>query len=145
MGVVTKLQLPFMRLHHWLYLRTNGAVGHRLLGVPTLLLHSIGRRSGEPRVSGLVYGHDGDAWLVVPSNGGADTPPGWFFNVQAQPEVDVQVGRTRVPAVASVIEADHPEHTRLWSVANGVNHNRFARYQRRTDRPIPVVRLTPRG
>ncbi len=143
MGVVSKLQLPVMWLHHLLYVHTRGLVGHRLLGVPTLLLHTVGRRSGAPRTSGLVYARDGGAYLVVASNGGADRAPGWLFNVQANPAVEVQVGRRRSSAVASVVGADDADHERVWALVNGVNRDRFARYQRRTGRPIPVVRLTP--
>ncbi|HJR24231.1 MAG TPA: nitroreductase family deazaflavin-dependent oxidoreductase [Acidimicrobiales bacterium] len=145
MSLVTRLQTPFMRAHHWLYVHTDGRIGHRLLEVPTLLLRTVGRRSGQTRVSGLTYAMDGDAWLVVPSNGGDDRAPGWLHNVRAQPAVEVQVQRRRAAAVAEVVERGDPEHPRLWSLVNGVNHGRYERYQGKTERPIPVVRLTPRS
>ncbi len=81
----------------------------------------------------------------MPSNGGQDRPPAWYFNVRAHPEVDVQVGRRRVACTAQLIEADDPEHARLWARANKVNHGRFDGYQRHTDRKIGVVTLTPRS
>ncbi len=144
MSLATRLQLPFMWLHHWLYVHTDGRVGHRMLGVPTLLLRTRGRRSGLPRVSGLVYAREGEGYLVVPSNGGGDEPPGWLHNVRAEPEVEVQVARRHLPATATVIGPDDAEHARLWERCNAVNHGRFRRYQSRTSRPIPVVRLDPR-
>jgi deazaflavin-dependent oxidoreductase (nitroreductase family) len=142
-SLLTRVQIPFMRLHHWLYLRTNGRIGHRMMGVPTLLLRTRGRRSGQLRTSALVYARDGEAYLVVPSNGGADAPPGWLHNVRAEPAVEVQVGRRRAPVVAGIVEAGDPEHPRLWELCNANNHDRFRRYQARTGRPIPVVRLDP--
>ena len=137
--------MPFLRLHQWLYRHSGGWIGHRLLGVPTLLLTSVGRKSGQSRTSALVYADDGERWVVVPSNGGQDRPPAWYFNVRATPDVDVQIGRRRVPATARVLETDEPEHARLWALANRVNHGRFDGYQRRTARKIGLVTLTPRA
>ncbi len=145
MGLAATLQKPFMRGHHWLYIHTDGRVGHRLLGVPTLLLRTVGRRSFRERTSALAYASDSGGYYVVPSNGGADQPPAWLFNVEAAPEVHIQIGRKRMPAVATVVAQDDPEHAGLWALANRVNHNRFEAYQRKTERPIPVVRLAPRG
>ena len=65
-----------LRLHQAIYERTDGRLGHRTIGVPTLLLRTTGRRSGATRTNGLVYARDGDAYLVVASNGGADREPG---------------------------------------------------------------------
>src|SRR3989441_12764168 len=95
-----------LRLHEALYKRTDGRVGHRMLGVPTLLLRTTGRRSGVTRTNGLVYARDGDRYLVVPSKGGADQPPGWLHNVRAQPHVEVQIGRKRSPATGPGLGPD---------------------------------------
>jgi deazaflavin-dependent oxidoreductase (nitroreductase family) len=84
-----------LRVHEKLYKATDGRIGHRLLGVPTLLLRTTGRRSGVTRTNGLVYAADGADYLVVPSNGGADRPPAWLLNLEAKPEVEIQVGRER--------------------------------------------------
>jgi deazaflavin-dependent oxidoreductase (nitroreductase family) len=132
-----------LRIHEAIYVRSGGAIGHRLLGVPTLLLHTTGRRSGQPRVNGLVYARDGERWIVVPSNGGSDRPPGWLHNIKAQPAVEVQVGRTRTPARAAVIERGDPDFDRLWKLANENNGDRYDAYQRATERPIPLVALEP--
>src|SRR5919106_2284911 len=91
-----------LRVHERLYVASDGRVGHRMLGVPTLLLHTTGRRSGKARTNGLVYARDGDDYLVVPSNGGADRAPAWLHNLLAHPAVEVQVGRKRRPATARV-------------------------------------------
>jgi len=132
-----------LRVHAFLYERSDGRVGHRLLGVPTLLLRTTGRRSGKPRTNALVYAPDGGRYLVVPSNGGADSAPGWLHNLRAQPSVKIQQGRERRAARAEVIEHEHPDFARLWKAVNDNNAGRYDGYQRRTDRAIPVVALTP--
>src|SRR5881398_2969957 len=71
-----------LRLHEALYKRTDGRIGHRMIGVPTLLLRTTGRRSGATRTNGLVYARDGDDHLVVASNGSADRPPAWLHNLE---------------------------------------------------------------
>ncbi len=91
----------------------------------------------------LAYARDGDDYLVVGSLGGAPHAPGWVHNVRARPRVGVQVGRTRFPAVATVVERGGEDYDRLWGMVNERSGDRYERYQRRTTRPIPVVRLTP--
>jgi deazaflavin-dependent oxidoreductase (nitroreductase family) len=132
-----------LRVHAFLYERSDGRVGHRLLGVPTLLLRTTGRRSGQTRTNALVYATDGDRYLVVPSNGGADNAPGWLHNVRAQPSVEIQLGRERRPVRAEVIEREDPDFARLWKAVNDNNAGRYDGYQERTARPIPVVALAP--
>jgi deazaflavin-dependent oxidoreductase (nitroreductase family) len=135
----------FLKLHAELYERSDGRVGHRMVGVPTLLLRSTGRRSGAVRTNALVYARDGADYLVVASKGGADSPPAWLHNVRAKPEVEIQIGRQRHPGVARVVEASDPDYQRLWKLVNDNNKDRFAGYQKNTSRPIPVVALTPSG
>jgi F420H(2)-dependent quinone reductase len=132
-----------LRLHEELYKRTDGRLGHRMIGVPTLLLRTTGRRSGATRTNGLVYARDGDAYLVVASKGGADSPPAWLHNVRAHPDVEIQIGRERRQATARVIEPPDPAYERLWQVVNANNHDRFSAYQQKTSRPIPVIAITP--
>jgi F420H(2)-dependent quinone reductase len=131
-----------LRLHGALYERTNGLIGHRLLGVPTLLLRTTGRRTGQPRTNALVYARDGDRYLVVPSNGGADRPPAWLHNLRAQPKVEIQIGRERHPATAEIVEGDAAEFPTLWRAVNDNNSGRYDGYQSKTSRPIPVVALS---
>jgi F420H(2)-dependent quinone reductase len=144
MTVVDTLQAGVLRVHQAIYEATGGRVGHRMIGVPSLLLTSIGRRSGKQRTAALVYAKDGESFVVTASNGGADRPPAWLHNVKARHEVDVQVGRRRFPATAEAVGPDHPEYERLWTLVNDMNHHRYERYQTRTARPIELVRLHPR-
>ena len=132
-----------LRLHDAVYKRTNGRIGHKWLGVPTLLLSSTGRRSGQTRVNSLVYARDGDDYILVASKGGADEHPGWLHNVRAHPDVEVQVGRDRSKATAKVLGPEDPDYARVWKLANDGNSNRYDAYQEKTSRPIPVVVVTP--
>jgi F420H(2)-dependent quinone reductase len=137
--------MDLLTLHQRLYERTGGRVGHRLIGVPSALLRTTGRRTGQIRTAALVYARDGGDYLVVASNGGSDRPPGWLFNIQAKPDVEMQVGRRQFAATARIIAADDPEYARLWDAVNKNNHGRYQRYQTRTSRNIPVVVVTPRA
>ena len=132
-----------LRVHERIYVATDGRVGHRLLGVPTLLLRTTGRRSGATRTNGLVYARDGDDYLVVASKGGADQPPAWLLNLEANPEVEIQLGRERRKARARVVEQAEPDYERLWKIVNENNRDRYSAYQKQTERPIPVVAVTP--
>src|SRR5687768_9149853 len=129
MGLAAVVQKPFIAVHHWLYIRTDGRVGHRLLGVPTLLLRTVGRRSLQERTSALAYATDGDGYYVVPSNGGADRPPAWLLNLQADPEVQVQIGRRRMRATATVVPRGAPDHAALWALVNTINRAHYDKYQ----------------
>src|SRR5205807_9987443 len=132
-----------LQVHAFVYERSNGRVGHRLLGVPTLLLRTTGRRSGATRTNALVYASDGNDYAVVASNGGDDKPPAWLHNLKAQPRVEVQVASDRRPATARVLERGDPDFERLWRLVNENNSDRYDGYQSQTQRPIPVVVLTP--
>jgi len=132
-----------LRVHEKLYVASDGRIGHKMIGVPTLLLRTTGRRTGATRTNGLVYARDDADYLVVASNGGADRPPAWLHNVRADPSVEVQVGRDRQPATARVIEPANPDYERLWKIVNENNKDRYAAYQENTSRPIPVIALTP--
>src|SRR5437660_8494959 len=132
-----------LRLHEALYKRTDGRVGHRMIGVPTLLLRTTGRRSGATRTNGLVYARDGDDYLVVASNGGADQAPAWLHNVRASPDVEVQVARERRKGTARIVEPSDPTYDRLWKIVNENNRDRYSAYQKQTSRPIPVIAVTP--
>jgi deazaflavin-dependent oxidoreductase (nitroreductase family) len=132
-----------LRVHERIYKATDGRLGHRMIGVPTLLLRTTGRRSGATRTNGLVYARDGDDYLVVPSNGGADRPPAWLHNMRAHPDVEVQVCRKRSKGTASEVEPADPDYDRLWKIVNENNKDRYTAYQKMTSRPIPVVVVKP--
>ena len=137
--------MSLLSLHQKVYVRTDGRIGHRLLGVPVLLLRTVGRRSGQTRISALTYARDGDAWLIVASNGGSDRSPGWLFNLRADPAAEIQIARRRTAVTASIVTPDDPDYARLWDVVNANNRNRYRSYAAKTQRPIPVVVLRPSG
>ena len=136
-----RVGLGLLHVHQAIYELSDGRVGHRLLGVPSLLLRTTGRRTGKTRTTALLYARDGEDYLVVASLGGAPRAPAWLHNVRARPQVGVQVGRDRFPAVATVIAKGDGDYDRLWRVVNDNNAGRYDRYQKRTTRPIPIVRL----
>jgi deazaflavin-dependent oxidoreductase (nitroreductase family) len=105
-----------------------------------LLLETKGRKSGRSRTVALLYLNDRDDYVVVGSKGGSDSPPAWLLNLQANPEVAVQVGTRQVRARARVANAD--ERRRLWVEFTNVWPN-YDRYQAQTARQIPLVILVP--
>lgn len=121
------------------YLATDGAEGHDWQGTSTLILTTTGRRTGEPRDKALIYGRDGDAYLVVASRGGADEHPAWYRNLVEDPTVLVQVKGDRFTAKARTATAE--EKARLWPIMTE-QWLAFDDYQRKTERDIPVVILT---
>ena len=128
------------------YRESGGAEGHlfdaTVAGVPglvpCLLLTTIGRRSGEKRTSPLFYGTAGDAYVIIGSKGGADTQPGWYLNLRANPVVEVQVGREQFTAHARV--ATGKEREQLWEQMAQMA-SPYRDYQKKTKREIPVVVL----
>lgn len=139
---VERLLAPMLGVHQWIYEKSDGRVGASLGGRPMLLLRTVGRRSGEARTSALLYVPDGDSFAVIASKGGHPQHPGWFHNLSAQPDVEIQVGRERIPVRARVAEG--AERERLWARADEVNKGQYSTYQSRTDRQIPVVVLDRR-
>ncbi|MFI7488209.1 nitroreductase family deazaflavin-dependent oxidoreductase [Micromonospora echinaurantiaca] len=118
------------------YLETDGADGGKYHGYDALLLTTRGRRSGTLRRTALIYGRDGDRYLLVASNGGAARHPNWYLNLCADPEVRVQVGAEKFEGRARTATGE--ERDRLWQVMTKVFPT-YARYQQQTDREIPVV------
>jgi deazaflavin-dependent oxidoreductase (nitroreductase family) len=128
--------------HQWIYEKTDGRIGASIGGRPMLLLRHVGRKTSQLRTSALLYVRDGDNYAVIASKGGDPKHPGWFHNLSANPDVEIQIGRDRIPVRARVAEGD--ERSRIWSKANEVNKGGYDVYQARTDRRIPVVVLEPR-
>jgi deazaflavin-dependent oxidoreductase (nitroreductase family) len=120
------------------YEATDGEEGHDWRGTQTLILTTTGRKSGAPRKAPLIYGEHGDDLLVVASKGGSPEPPAWYVNLQADPEVDVQVWGERFKARAR--DATPEEKPELWKVMTAEWPD-YDEYQTRTDREIPVVVL----
>ncbi|MGB8406175.1 MAG: nitroreductase family deazaflavin-dependent oxidoreductase [Mycobacterium sp.] len=139
------LGLPMLKLHDTIYQKTEGRIGHRIPGVPpSLLLHTVGAKTGIARTTSLTYAKDGDSYLVVASKGGEPQAPGWYFNLKADPQIDINVGPKRIGVTARVVGKDDPDYPRMWQLVNKNNADRYEGYQKRTTRPIPVVALTPR-
>jgi F420H(2)-dependent quinone reductase len=134
---------PILSAHRWLYERSDGRIGHGLIGAPTLLLKTTGRRSGKPRTSALVYARDGKKIVLAASNEGSNRHPAWLHNVRAHPHLEVQIGRRRLRGHAAVVDAADPYYPRLWPLMNSTNHGRYDHYQSQTSRPIPLVVITP--
>jgi deazaflavin-dependent oxidoreductase (nitroreductase family) len=114
-----------------------------MIGVPTLLLRTIGRRTSTQRTNALVYAKDGYTYVVVASNGGDDRAPGWFFNVAANPDVEIQVAQTKLSGTARIVERGDEDYQRLWRLVNDNNHNRYDGYQTQTSRSISLIVITP--
>jgi len=120
------------------YVETNGRKGHRWQGVPTLLLTTRGRKTGKLRRTALIYGSDGDRYVVVASTGGAAQNPAWYLNLVADPDVDLQVGAATFQARAHT--ADRDEKPPLWELMASIWPD-YDKYQAKTEREIPVVIL----
>ena len=125
------------------YRETGGAVGHIWReGSTILLLTTAGRKTGEKRTAPLIYAPDGDRYVIVASKGGAPEHPGWYRNILANPEVEVQVGTTKTKARARTATGE--ERARLWKKSLEF-WPPYAEYQTKTEREIPVVVLDPVG
>lgn len=128
------------------YLESDGADGHMWdsapVGgpgpIPTLLLTTTGRRSGQPMIMPLIYGKIDSGYVVVASKGGAPQHPGWYLNLVAHPEVEVQVMAERFHAKARTATGE--EREALWKKM-AVIYPPYNAYQAKTDREIPVVVL----
>jgi deazaflavin-dependent oxidoreductase (nitroreductase family) len=121
------------------YIETDGEYGHDWRkGSPTLLLTTTGHRSGAQRTAPLIYGRSGDDYLIVASNGGSEEPPAWYRNLEANPEVDVQVLADRFRARARI--ATPEEKPAMWREMTS-HWPAYDNYQERSSREIPVVVL----
>ena len=110
------------------------------LTVPSLLLTTTGRKSGDKFIFPLFYGMEGDSYFIIASKGGAPQHPGWYRNILANPDVEVQVGTMKMNARARTTEGE--ERLRLWKKALEF-WPPYADYQLKTEREIPVVVLDP--
>jgi F420H(2)-dependent quinone reductase len=127
--------------HNTLYRVTGGRFGGRVQGMQVLLLTTKGRRSGKRRTSPLLFLREGEAMVVVASNGGSSYTPAWWLNLQTNPDAEVEIGRRRTPVTGRRASAD--ERATLWPELTS-RYSGYAQYVTRTDREIPVVILEPR-
>lgn len=122
--------------------RANGGkVSGSFEGVPLLLLHHVGRKSGADRINPVAYQAVGGSWAIFASKAGADDNPDWYHNLLAQPEVSIEVGTDTVPVRARNLTGD--ERSTVWEKQKRDNSG-FAEYEAKTSRTIPVVLLEPR-
>ncbi len=142
-------EIPWIAEHIELY-RTDPEKAHMWdstpLGgpglLPTLLLTTTGRKSGEPRALPLIYGPAGDGYVVIASKGGMPSHPLWFRNLEANPECELQIASKHVRARARIAEGE--ERERLWQEMVEI-YPPYTDYQKNTERTIPVVVLDPVG
>jgi len=128
------------RANTWIYKRSNGKRGGTFLNGPVALLTTTGRKTGEPRVSPLIYLRDGDRVIVVASRGGSDKHPMWYLNLKANPKVSVQIKDEVLQLRARDATAD--ERAEYWPKLLAV-YPAYDDYQAWTDRVIPVVICEP--
>jgi len=119
--------------------KNHGRVGGDFEGAPLLLLHTIGKCSGRPRVNPMMYLRDGERYVVFGSKAGADTHPDWYRNLMAHPDVKIEVGDETIDVQADDLQG--PERDRLFE-RQATLYPGFAEYQRKTKRVIPVIALT---
>ncbi|OBG99532.1 cell entry protein [Mycobacterium sp. E2699] len=120
----------------------HGRVGGQFEGAPVLLLHTIGARSGEERVSPMMYLRDGDRYLVFASAAGADRNPAWYWNLVAHPDASIEVGDEHLDVHA--VELEGAERDEKYA-EQAKRYPGFAEYERKTSRTIPVLALLPAG
>jgi deazaflavin-dependent oxidoreductase (nitroreductase family) len=121
--------------------RANGGkVGGPFEGMPLLLLHTIGAKTGQERVHPVSYRRVGEDYAVFASKAGAPTNPAWYHNLLANPRVSVEVGTRTIPLTARVAVAE--ERELIWT-AHKTQYPGFADYEKQTTRQIPVVILEP--
>jgi deazaflavin-dependent oxidoreductase (nitroreductase family) len=130
----------FTSFYVWLYRVSGGRIGGTLMGFNVLLLHTVGRKSGEAHITPLGYfAHDG-GYVIVASNAGSDKNPGWYYNVTSKPQVDIEIGGKQLKTQASVIgSAQRPV---VWQkiVTEAPN---YGAYEYKTKREIPLILLKP--
>jgi F420H(2)-dependent quinone reductase len=132
--------VPWVAKQARIYEESGGTRGTTVSGAPCLLLDYRGRRSGGWHRTVLIYGRDGDSYLVVASNGGADDHPLWYRSVAENPNVRLRVGTARFAALAETLSSH--DKARVWAHLVEV-FTPYRAYQKKTSRDIPVVRLHP--
>ena len=128
--------------HVWLYRASGGKRGARMMGHDIVLLTTKGRKTGAERTVPVVSFVDGTDRIVIASKGGAPKHPAWFLNLEANPDVTVQLGPETYRAKAVI--PDPAERDRLYQKAVS-EMPQFGNYEKKTDRRIPVVRLVRQG
>ena len=130
----------FARAHIWVYRRTDGRIGAKLLRFPAALLTTTGRKSDEPRTTATLYLRDGDRLILPASFGGREQNPLWYLNLKENPEVQVQIRAERLNLVAR--DATDSERDRYWPPLMRM-YPPYRRYREAANRVIPLVVCEP--
>ena len=141
-SVLRGLRVRLNHGHGWLYARSGGRLGGSVGGHPVLLLTTVGRRSGRKRRTPVQYERLGGDLVVVGAGGGSAEPPAWWLNLEADPEVEVQLGADRWGARAET--AGPKRRAELWSALTVANPS-IASAQAKAGRQLPVVVLSRRA
>jgi len=120
----------------------GGRVGGNFEGAPILLMHTVGAKTGEERVTPVMYLADGERWVVFASKAGAPDSPGWYHNLVAKPDMAIEVGTETIDVRATVAS---PEERDPLYARQAAAYPQFGEYEKRTSRKIPVVIFTRRA
>ena len=126
----------FMTINAFLIKISNGKIGGKLGTQTILILHTTGRKSGQPRSIPIAYFFHEGKYLIVESNWGKDNHADWYFNLQKQPRASIEVNGRIIKVNASFAEGE--EYTHLWEYVTK-KHPPYLDYQKMTERKIPIV------
>jgi deazaflavin-dependent oxidoreductase (nitroreductase family) len=130
----------FMAFNTFLIHISGGRVGSQLAGQTVLILHTIGRKSGQPRAIPISYFRDGENFFVIGSNWGQKKHAGWYFNLKSEPQASLELAGKKIPVLARDAEGD--EYARLWKAAVA-RYPGYEDYQKTAARHIPIVVFEP--
>jgi deazaflavin-dependent oxidoreductase (nitroreductase family) len=130
----------FARAHIWVYQRTNGRLGAKLLWFPAALITTTGRKTGELRTTPTLYLSDGERVVLPASFGGRAEHPGWYLNLEANPKVHIQIRGDHVDMIAR--DASDDERNRYWPRLTRI-YPPYRNYRNATDRVIPLMVCEP--
>jgi F420H(2)-dependent quinone reductase len=137
---IRKIMKAVNRVHVTLYRRSKGKFGNKKANLPVLLITTLGRKSGKAHTNPVVYIEDGQDYLISASTGGMDWHPGWYFNLKQRPDVRIEIGEKIIIVQAVIIDG---EERKLYYEKFKKASNNFVKYEKGTNREIPVVRLVP--
>lgn len=130
------------KAHIFIYRTSGGTRWKMMLGSPVLLLTTTGRKSGKKRTTPVVYNREGDNYLIAASMNGADNNPSWYHNIKGSGEATIEVGSQTLQCQAEILEGEarNTAYQRFKDQAEN-----FIKYEQKTDRIIPVIRLIPQS
>jgi len=128
-------------IHVGLYRMGHGKFANKMANLPVMLITTYGRKSGKPHTNPIVYIQDGANYLVSASSGGMDWHPGWYLNLRKSSEAKIEIGDNTFNVKAVIMDSD--ERVRLYEKFKAASSN-FEKYEKGTNREIPVIRLEPK-